>query len=405
MFEDHKFKKQLRAAGKEFENEQFLISLRSDLEEHIRQNPVNEGFAAKKGNAIIGAINIISERMREFPFGSLKTNPKFVRVAAVSLLIVFAGTGIAMASQESLPGDSLYSIKLLTEDLRYSVSFNSETKAKLHASFAAERVSEIKEILSKKGVEPKGLDQAISRLQYNTSKAADAISDKEKETDAEDLAKNINSAFNEQKKELEETFKSQADSLKDQESAIKDKMRETKKAGDEQGLQKLAGELDGIKDERKTLTERRNESFQAINDEKKSIEDSMDETDKAEESKKEISEDLANLEAEKEKIIKNSSEKGIALAQDIFGSFDEFMSKAQVALNEGRYGDAEMFVENAKIEIETAGSAVERIMENNYDENYNKSDENNNNEEIRKEASGEREEPVLEQNRDGEQKD
>ncbi|MFA6097893.1 MAG: DUF5667 domain-containing protein [Candidatus Paceibacterota bacterium] len=404
MFEDHKFKKQLRAAGRELENEQFLMSLRSDLEEHIRQNPANEEVQVEKRNVISEVVRIISGKMKDFPFGSLKTNPKFVRVAAVSLLVVFAGTGIALASQESLPGDSLYSIKLLTEDLRYSVSFNSETKAKLHASFAAERVSEIKEILSKKGVEPKGLDQAISRLQYNTSKAADAISDKKKETDAEDLARNINSAFNEQKKELEETFKSQADSLKDQESAIKEQMRETKKTGDEENLQKLEGELNGIKDERKNLVIRRNESFQAINDEKKVIKDNMDEKDKIEESNKEISEDIAGLAEEKENIIKNSSEKGIVLAQDTFGSFDGFMSKAQGALNDGRYGDAEMFVENAKIELEAADGVVEKIMENSDNENYNRVDENNN-EEIRKETSGEREDRVPEQSRDGEQRD
>lgn len=375
MFEDYKLKKHLKESRKDFKVEPFLLELRSKLKKHMEENPAVFDFAPQKENAISLAMAAFFEKLGEVPFGNLKTNPKFVRVAAVLLAVIFAGGGIAMASQESLPGEPLYPVKILSEDIRYSITLKPEDKAKLHATFAVKRVDEIKEILSKKGVEPKGLDQAISRLQYNASKATDAVSEKKKETDAEQLAKNINDVFNEQKKELKETFKFQEEDLKDQEAIIKDRIRESKKDGSGETLNELEKELDGIKDERKNLLIRRNESVRVIKDEKKEIRKKMDEKDKAEESRREISEDVADLSTERKNLEKKASENGANSNSELFSAFDEFMIKINEASDKKEFDDAEMLLENARMELERTEEGIEEAIEKAKDEKYKKENE------------------------------
>lgn len=59
------------------------------------------------------------------------------------LVIVLAGIGTIHASANTLPGESLYSIKLTAEQARLTLVFSDTGKAKLHIQFAERRVSEI----------------------------------------------------------------------------------------------------------------------------------------------------------------------------------------------------------------------------------------------------------------------
>lgn len=69
-----------------------------------------------------------------------------LRMAAIMAFIVFAilGTsGIAHASQNALPGDSLYRVKIGLEDISLALSSNSVADAKLHIEFARRRLLEM----------------------------------------------------------------------------------------------------------------------------------------------------------------------------------------------------------------------------------------------------------------------
>ena len=67
----------------------------------------------------------------------------------IGLIIALTGGGTVAASQGTLPGDTLYSVKLFTEDTRTAVAFNPDSKARLQIKFAAEKIDEIKTILVK----------------------------------------------------------------------------------------------------------------------------------------------------------------------------------------------------------------------------------------------------------------
>jgi hypothetical protein len=69
-------------------------------------------------------------------------------VVAVILTISAAGTGAAFASQSSLPGDTLYSVKLGTEQLQRIVTFDEATEVELELKFTNARLDELEELVS-----------------------------------------------------------------------------------------------------------------------------------------------------------------------------------------------------------------------------------------------------------------
>ena len=70
---------------------------------------------------------------------------------ATFLILILSGGGIAVASQKSLPGDALYSIKVsIVEPINSSLMFSSEEKAIYEGGLAKERILEA-ETLAYKG--------------------------------------------------------------------------------------------------------------------------------------------------------------------------------------------------------------------------------------------------------------
>jgi len=72
--------------------------------------------------------------------------------ALVTLLLVIvllgSGVGVVRASADSLPGDSLYGVKLASEQIQLAVSFSPETDAELLVGFAGERLVEAEQLVN-----------------------------------------------------------------------------------------------------------------------------------------------------------------------------------------------------------------------------------------------------------------
>ncbi len=71
-----------------------------------------------------------------------------VAIAVAVIVTISAGIGTAYASQSSLPGDTLYSVKLGTEQLRRIITFDDATEVELELKFASTRLDELGEIVS-----------------------------------------------------------------------------------------------------------------------------------------------------------------------------------------------------------------------------------------------------------------
>jgi len=65
------------------------------------------------------------------------------------IIVLAAGSGTVFASNSSLPGEPLYSVKMATESVRLTFAFSEEAKADLYVKMADRRVDEIIQMAEK----------------------------------------------------------------------------------------------------------------------------------------------------------------------------------------------------------------------------------------------------------------
>jgi uncharacterized protein YutE (UPF0331/DUF86 family) len=196
MFENFKIKREVKKLKNVPVNGQFLDSLKNKLIIYMDSNPVME----KKEK------RLILQQEERSNFITLINKIKLMPIPIIiALIAILSGGGVTMASQNSLPGDTLYPVKIAVEDVRAAITISSESKAKLHIGYAKERADEIKKLLENKDVAPKGLEIALNRLEKNINKANEAIAkEKQKGKDESALEKEIGLAVGASKDALKE---------------------------------------------------------------------------------------------------------------------------------------------------------------------------------------------------------
>jgi len=98
---------------------------------------------------------------------------KYAFVFALILLIIFGTTGVAFA-KESLPGDLLYPVKLLTEDIKENLISDLNKKNAFRENRIDRRLEEMEKLLEK------GKDgQLLTLLENHINKYLDLILDDE----------------------------------------------------------------------------------------------------------------------------------------------------------------------------------------------------------------------------------
>lgn len=85
----------------------------------------------------------------------------WVRASVFALIIIFISWTTVSLSAQSLPGDILYPIKILTEKVKYFLTINPEGKAELRLIYSEERTKELVKHLGKKGKLNLGLLKAM----------------------------------------------------------------------------------------------------------------------------------------------------------------------------------------------------------------------------------------------------
>ena len=89
----------------------------------------------------------------------------FAPLIAIIAITVIAGGTIAttVAAQESIPGDTLYSVKEITDEIRVATQFSEEGKINTHLVIANEKTQEL-EKLEAQGASPEHIATAIKHL-------------------------------------------------------------------------------------------------------------------------------------------------------------------------------------------------------------------------------------------------
>jgi len=120
-------------------------------------------------NANIPAINWF-----EFALGKLKPAP------ILAMLLIFfissASVGAAFASQDALPGELLYPVKIVTEKIELAVTKDEIKKTELHLEFAGKRLDEVEQLIEsdKDGTQ---IDNALSSYQKELNESRKILED------------------------------------------------------------------------------------------------------------------------------------------------------------------------------------------------------------------------------------
>jgi hypothetical protein len=142
-------------------------------------------------------------------------------VPAVALVVIVSMTGgTVLAAKNSLPGDKLYTIKILNENVQTFMAVDTEAKAEIEVSHAISRLQEVEQIVSQKRQLGKGEGKTISNKFETQVQNATAKIDELKNSGQRSNASKIQSDF---KTRLAEHEKKITDLLTDTDVQVQNK--------------------------------------------------------------------------------------------------------------------------------------------------------------------------------------
>jgi hypothetical protein len=360
MFEKIKIIKKLKKLRNKPVNEEFLKTLRMNLGIYIGKNPISENLAGfrlseKKAFRFFSGFRLVSV------------------VAAAVLIVIISGAGITFASQESLPGDKLYPVKILTEEVVVAVTPNPETKAKLRIEFAGRRVKEVEEVVKKNGVNQEALNIGLSQIKKNFSKAADIVeSEKNKGRDVKGIAKTVNDNLNEDVSSLKNIFNEQNRNLKNREEEIKTVINEAQKTENPSKLEDLKSQLAQVRSNKNVLETKKEEFKNSLSDEEARIEGQVGEKEAATVA-------IRNAENEKNDVLNLAADKNMILRPEVFNKFDDLFKKANSYFGAGDYANAKQNAKDARRSLSDVKNMIKESDKNSNEKrgNHNGSDGKN----------------------------
>jgi len=395
-------------------DDDFLHAFRNDLQRFMAANPVmgkdDERLSVyEKFNLILNNFYKINET-------------KFMPIAIVAALIVMlSGGGAALASQNSVPGETLYPVKTLTENVRSVLAVNKQSEAKLQSKLAAERLEEVNKMLQMDEVDAEGVEIALSKLKEHVARMSQIVeAEKIKGKDVTNLENDLSKNLKTNKEVLERTFKQHKEGLENEKKGLEKEVDIAEKNNsDENTINALKAKLDALKQKRESFENKEHSIKREIkdNDDEDEEEDEEDEEEEERETKSyntielKLSALKAMREAEKEKneLSAKASSTNIIIADKYFKQYNDFMAKASSSLAMGgsiststatstdlgaaNYKQAYQFAKQAKEMLELAEQEYERQAEV-----YEKKDERN--KEIRKDEDREDEDDEEDEEED-----
>jgi hypothetical protein len=120
-------------------------------------------------------------------------------ISLAGVLILIVGAASVYASKNSLPGDSLYIAKIISEKAQLMMAFNEKDKAKLGVEFATNRAKEMMQVLNDTGQSSEVNSDKLKTLSQNFKKEISQVKDRlttiKKEADNQDSKDDESTVF------------------------------------------------------------------------------------------------------------------------------------------------------------------------------------------------------------------
>ncbi len=172
--------------------------------------------------------------------------------------MVAAGT--AVASNNSKPGDMLYSIDRGVEGIQRALALTDGSKKELRASLASERLKELEALLAEDQLDIPAIDKALDDFNKNKSEFDDLVDD---DGTVDSHEQELEDSLESKKSEIDDAAEEAQKSLEDQREDLKDQYEQAVKDGDTVKAAALQAEVDNSEDQLKSLEDQREAAKQA----------------------------------------------------------------------------------------------------------------------------------------------
>lgn len=98
-------------------------------------------------------------------FAYIGRHMRTVPALALVITLIGSGSGVSFAAQNAIPGETLYGIKIATEQVRIAVTPGKKTKAELHLGFASRRLREIEQLIEQNGAAHAAVSETLVRYE------------------------------------------------------------------------------------------------------------------------------------------------------------------------------------------------------------------------------------------------
>lgn len=167
---------------------QFRQQLRTEIEIAMwltsRQSEVSSrpGFVAASRKRVVSRIQNETSTSRQRGkraslglFWPKRLLLQFSTALAIFVLLLLTTVGGVSASQSAVPGDNLYTIKRVSEDIQYTLTFNQASRSRLSLVYSSRRLEEV-EILIARG-EYEQVAQLLSDFEYKVNQSVSLLED------------------------------------------------------------------------------------------------------------------------------------------------------------------------------------------------------------------------------------
>src|SRR3989304_489977 len=122
-----------------------LINIGKEMERETEAKVIPEELVPAQRDVLQNRFTLPMKKRKSFPILNVFRKPKLVW--ALSSFLFFAVIFSAVTvSANSLPGDILYPLKLVTEKVNFLLTFDSYGKAELRLNFSDKRLNELVEV-------------------------------------------------------------------------------------------------------------------------------------------------------------------------------------------------------------------------------------------------------------------
>lgn len=171
---NHNLRKQLRQFSKVQPSPNWLAARRSVL-----INQITSQVAEREADGLFHRVRMFIWSIEAGVAGLFNgIAARGTAVAALFLALTLGGSGYVLAAADnSLPGESLYPVKLAIEDARISMARSQKDKVALEVEFASRRLQEVKTLAETKDLDVTHATVLVAQFQNNLTKFSDTTNE------------------------------------------------------------------------------------------------------------------------------------------------------------------------------------------------------------------------------------